>query len=456
VDVTLLGTGAGDGWPNPFCDCASCRAARRSGRWRAQTAALVDGRLLFECGAGLPAAAARHGVELAGVRHVLVTHAHPDHWQPQVLASRAWSSTASGRLELIGPPAVARSAAAAGLDVDRREIGPGDRLDVGGYVVRALPAAHGTPADGPAVLYDVAGPDGSRMLWATDTGPLPPDAIAATEHAGYDGVFLDETDGDGPAERGSGQHLGLASFAAVVADLRRAGAVTATTRICAVHLGHRNPPEPRLAERLAAWGAEAPDDGALVSLGRAGPAAGRRSGGRVLVLGGARSGKSAHAERLLLAEPAVTYVATGPTPPGDEEWAARVAAHRQRRPARWRTVETADLAAVLRSERGPLLVDCVSTWLAGLLDRSGAFAPDAGDPAEVDARVGAAIDELVAAWAGTQALVVAVSSEVGSGVVPATAAGRRFRDDLGRLNALLAEAADDVWLVTAGVAQRLT
>lgn len=166
----------------------------------------------------------------------------------------------------------------------------------------------------------------------------------------------------------------------------------------------------------------------------------------MLVLGGARSGKSAEAERRLAAEPAVTYVATAPPRPDDDDWAGRVAAHVARRPAHWRTVETTDLAGVLATEPGPLLVDCATLWLAAAMDAAGAW--DGGD-------VSAAVDGLVAAWRSTSAYVVLVSNEVGSGVHPATAAGRRFRDELGRLNARLAAEADEVWLVTAGLPARL-
>src|ERR1700749_2084693 len=99
---------------------------------------------------------------------------------------------------------------------------------------------------------------------------------------------------------------------------------------------------------------------------------GRGQAHRVLVLGGARSGKSVTAERLLAARDRVDYVATGGrAAPADLEWAARVRAHQQRRPAHWVTLETLDLAQVLagpeltaRDRATPVLVDCLSTWLA--------------------------------------------------------------------------------------------
>ena len=173
---------------------------------------------------------------------------------------------------------------------------------------------------------------------------------------------------------------------------------------------------------------------------------------RVLVLGGARSGKSSFAEALLARERDVDYVACGAVPDGsDPEWADRVALHRGRRPSSWRTIETVDLPAVLGRPGPPVLVDCLTTWLARVMDDCGIWseAPDA------DARLTAVMDTAVTAWEATRRRVVAVSNEVGSGIVPATPSGRRFRDELGVLNARVAAASPRVWLVTAGLPQRL-
>jgi len=93
MDVLLLGTGSGDGWPNPFCECASCDAVRRlgPGAERGQSSALVDGRLLLDAGPDVALAASRHGASLAGVEAILLTHAHPDHVGPQLLLWRGWA-----------------------------------------------------------------------------------------------------------------------------------------------------------------------------------------------------------------------------------------------------------------------------------------------------------------------------------------------------------------------------
>lgn len=177
-----------------------------------------------------------------------------------------------------------------------------------------------------------------------------------------------------------------------------------------------------------------------------------RRPGRVLVLGGARSGKSSFAEQLLAREREVDYVACGAVPDGsDPEWTDRVALHRTRRPASWRTIETVDLPAVLGRPGPPVLLDCLTTWLARVMDDCGIWsgAPDA------DVRLAAAVDAVVAAWQATPRRAVTVSNEVGSGIVPATPSGRRFRDELGVLNARIAAASDRVVLVTAGLPRRL-
>ncbi|OLF16955.1 bifunctional adenosylcobinamide kinase/adenosylcobinamide-phosphate guanylyltransferase [Actinophytocola xanthii] len=173
-----------------------------------------------------------------------------------------------------------------------------------------------------------------------------------------------------------------------------------------------------------------------------------------LVLGGARSGKSAHAEGLLPADRA-TYVATARTDPADAEWQARIDAHAARRPPGWRTVELAapaelpELLAAAGSADPPILVDDLATWLTTLLDDTGAWQGAPRDP------VRAEYARLVDAAASCRAELVLVSAEVGLGVVPATPAGRLFRDELGTLNADLATRCSAVVLLVAGIPLRL-
>lgn len=196
----------------------------------------------------------------------------------------------------------------------------------------------------------------------------------------------------------------------------------------AVHLDHDVPPGRELERRLAAAGARAVPDGTTVLVGdyRAVPDLPRRT----LVLGGARSGKSVEAERRLESFPEVLYVATGGTRNGDAEWAQRVGLHRERRPATWRTVETCELVPLLSEDGPPLLIDCLALWLTDAMDRAGAW-DDEVWAERGRQELGERTAALVAAVRSTRRQVVLVSNEVGSGVVPATASGRRFRDELG-------------------------
>jgi adenosylcobinamide kinase / adenosylcobinamide-phosphate guanylyltransferase len=165
------------------------------------------------------------------------------------------------------------------------------------------------------------------------------------------------------------------------------------------------------------------------------------------------------AERMLANRDRVDYVACGlPADESDPSWAERVRLHQDRRPSHWTTLETLDLESVLAGadrsparHESPVLVDCLSTWLAGVMDECGLWA----GWADADKELAGRVDGLVHVWRATRRVVVAVSNEVGSGVVPATASGVRYRDELGKLNALIAAECEQVWLCTAGIPLRL-
>jgi adenosylcobinamide kinase/adenosylcobinamide-phosphate guanylyltransferase len=167
----------------------------------------------------------------------------------------------------------------------------------------------------------------------------------------------------------------------------------------------------------------------------------------VLVLGGARSGKSAFAERLAAhCGLPVLYVATAEV--GDDEMAARVAAHRARRPTTWTTLEAplAPARAVRAANpRGSVvLLDCLSMLATNLLLR-------ARDYAEAETALEQALDDLEALAAERALRLVIVSAEVGLGVLPPSALGRQFVDLLGSANQRLAARARHVYLVVAGL-----
>ncbi|MFI5985644.1 bifunctional adenosylcobinamide kinase/adenosylcobinamide-phosphate guanylyltransferase [Streptomyces sp. NPDC051555] len=396
MELTLLGTGTPEGLPRPGCPCAAC-AVSVGTRVRAATAVLVDGALLLDLTPGAVLAAARAGHSLGGVRQVLLSHPHDG---PAV--------------EL--PPGLP----AAGRVPD------GQRLAViSGHRVRAV------AMDAPGTGYEVIGPHGDRMLYLPPGGA--PAGTNGTAEQPYDMVLLDV--------------LGRPE---ALARLRASGAVGPATDVIAVHLDHDVPPGRELARRCAATGARAVPDGTTLTVGayHAVPDLPRRT----LVLGGARSGKSLEAERRLAAFPEVLYVATSGTREGDPEWAARVGLHRERRPGSWQTVETCELVELLDADdaQGPaLLIDCLALWLTDAMDRAGAWDDETwagGGQKELRRRTAA----LVAAVRATRRRVVLVSNEVGAGVVPATSSGRRFRDELGRLNAAVAAECEHVLLVVSG------
>jgi adenosylcobinamide kinase / adenosylcobinamide-phosphate guanylyltransferase len=157
-----------------------------------------------------------------------------------------------------------------------------------------------------------------------------------------------------------------------------------------------------------------------------------------LVLGGARSGKSRYAEGLITAlPPPWTYIATAEA--GDDEMAARIAGHRARRGTQWHTVEASRALVQALSACGaePVLVDCLTLWLSNLM------------LAEAD--IGAETVQLEQVLAAANGPRVLVANEVGSGIVPSTALGRRFRDQQGLLNQRIAACAERVILTVAGL-----
>ncbi|MCX5370464.1 bifunctional adenosylcobinamide kinase/adenosylcobinamide-phosphate guanylyltransferase [Streptomyces sp. NBC_00015] len=397
MEVTLLGTGAPAGLPRPDCSCAVC-ATSLGADARAATALLVDGALLLDLTPGAAFAAARAGHSLGGVRQVLLTHPHD------------------------GPPVEVP----AGLPQPGRVPDWRESPLVTGHRVRAV------AMDAPGTGYAVAGPDGQRLLY------LPPGGAPAGLEGGseaaepYDMVLAD-----------------LVGRPDALAKLRAVGAVGPATDVVAVHLDHDVPPGAELRRRLAAAGARAVPDGSTLTVGvyEDVPDVSRRT----LVLGGARSGKSVEAERRLESFPDVLYVATGGTRGGDTEWASRVATHRDRRPGSWRTVETCDLVPLLAQDGAPLLIDCLSLWLTDVMDSVGAW-DDAQWADGGERALRARVVELAQAVRSARRTVVLVSNEVGSGIVPATASGRRYRDELGRLNAAVAAECEEVVLVVAGQA----
>ncbi len=177
----------------------------------------------------------------------------------------------------------------------------------------------------------------------------------------------------------------------------------------------------------------------------------------ILLLGGARSGKSAYAEQLagkLAGDASALYIATAT--PSDDEMRERITRHQASRPPHWQTIEEPkNPADVLRASAAPVaLLDCVTLLVANLMldsDHGGALDEATLDAVAAQAEVDAAITRLLDVWRAGRATLIVVSNEVGMGLVPPYPLGRIYRDILGRVNARLAAAADTVLLMVAGL-----
>lgn len=456
MEILLLGTGSADGWPSPFCECTSCAEARINGRVRSPTAALVGKYILIDAGPTVSSAIARAGLSLRSVHHIVVTHAHPDHWDPSILLWLQWNPPPQ-TVHIWGPAGVIDTCAnwiGPSTPVQTHTLKGGDAVNLycpdGNWILESI-AAHHDPGDvdcvaAEALLYDVTDPVGERLLYATDTGPFTAPMLSQitriTQTRGpCRFLLIEETFGD-RYDHGTG-HLDLRTLPLTLTALRDTGALMESTDVVAVHLGHHNPVETELRGRLQAMGVELHTDGTC--LGRA---------HKVLIVGGARSGKSREAEVRALPHTRVTYLATATTRPDDGEWQARIAEHRERRPAHWQTVEGHDrvvqqLCGAIANDF--LLIDCLTLWLTGVLDdiAEGHDWDDTPDSHLME-RATTRILELVNAIIATRAHVAFVSNEVGMGVIAPTRSGRIFADLLGALNQRVAECCDETIVMVAG------
>jgi len=186
----------------------------------------------------------------------------------------------------------------------------------------------------------------------------------------------------------------------------------------------------------------------------------------ILILGGARSGKSSYAERLVRESGGdqVLYVATARA--GDDEMRERVIKHQQSRPAAWRTLEAEENigAAILASadDAKAILVDCLTVLVANCLlavagPEDDPFDAPSDDPFQkgIEERVKTEVEGIVGCARQLDADIVVVSNEVGMGVVPPYELGRAYRDLLGRANQIMAHHADEVFLLVAGIPMKV-
>ncbi len=181
----------------------------------------------------------------------------------------------------------------------------------------------------------------------------------------------------------------------------------------------------------------------------------------ILVLGGARSGKSAYAQKLakrLTADAGrVAYVATGVA--CDDEMRARVEQHRRSRPPEWATIEAPTKVAQAIQRAGEeytvMIVDCLTILITNWLAERGPLEEPTESMAELEKAILERVEELVRAAKGAKATVIVVSNEVGQGVVPTFKTGRVFRDLAGLANQCIAREADEVYVMWAGIPQKI-
>jgi phosphoribosyl 1,2-cyclic phosphate phosphodiesterase len=289
--LRFLGTAAAEGYPDLFCDCENCRAAREKGgkSLRRRASALIDEVLLIDPGPDLHAAALHDGFSFAGLRYCLQTHEHSDHLDPLHFFSRApmCQVKGHGRLEYFATEgALAKAAAGVGLaatgiglaggfldpatadrwSVTARPVAPFQEVAVGPYRVRPVSAFH-DPKITP-LLYLIER-DGRCLFYATDTGELPAETWADLEAQAAAGrrvhvVAMDHTFGMAGRVQG---HMNWEQFTEQAARMRAIGLLADGARVFAHHIAHHsNPPHEALSAFAASHGYEVAYDGLEVEV----------------------------------------------------------------------------------------------------------------------------------------------------------------------------------------------
>ncbi len=277
ASLTFLGTGAAQGYPDPFCRCPNCERARalRGPSIRRRAAALINDDLLLDFGPDLVASSADLGVRLANVRYVLVTHFHSDHFDTSnfLIRTREYGVADAPPLAVYGTQfTLARGSttfardlwawelftpdAAKELGIDYHPIEPFRPFDAGPYRVTAFPAAH----DKGAVVWSVE-VDGRAILYATDTKSLPEDTWRGfrDQRLRFDVAVFDHTYGEVDDPR---DHLTAGEVASHATRLRDEGMLTDGARVFGTHISHESaPPHPELCAIAARLGYEIAFDG---------------------------------------------------------------------------------------------------------------------------------------------------------------------------------------------------
>lgn len=277
MKLTYLGTAAAEGWPAVFCNCGSCREARRLGgkNIRTRSQAIVDGELLLDFPCDTYLHVLREGLDLSAVRWLLVTHSHTDHFYPAELVLRGGCygrEMTSSTLDIFCNDAAAAyfyKAARHELEPDIEKnlrfhrVQPLVPFRAGPYRITPLPARH--MAAEQALIYLIE-KDGKSLLYAHDTGRFLPEVYAFLEGRRLDLISLDCT--SGRQENGeSDGHMGLPDALCVRQHLLDIGAADSRTRFILNHFSHNGGLlHHQLTEKAAPWGMEPSYDGMTVEI----------------------------------------------------------------------------------------------------------------------------------------------------------------------------------------------
>ena len=272
MEILFLGTAAAEGWPAPFCSCHACREARRLGGndIRSRAGALIDNAVKIDYGPDVVCQMQRFGRDLTHVSTLLFTHEHDDHFMPSELLYRkrgfVTADTVLPELAIYGNDHVMR--------LLREQIPDPASIEAKYFPLTAFrtvtthdgtsvfpaPAAH---TEG-ALLLRIER-NGRRLLWGHDTGIVAQETIDALRGAPLDIAVFDCT--YGPAAGEQRHHMGIEGVVATVERLRKAGAVTGSTRLVATHFSHNGGMlHEQLAERCRPHGITAAYDGMIMEV----------------------------------------------------------------------------------------------------------------------------------------------------------------------------------------------
>lgn len=265
--LLFLGTAAAEAYPAVFCGCDNCEQARRLGghSLRHRSSLLVDHDLLIDLGPDVIHAALAYGLRLHHLRTVLITHAHEDHFDPNVLRWRApgFRVQPLPHLTIYAPPQVTRVIEALDnrdeLDLEARPVAPYDHFPAHDTQVWAFPARHGTEAP----LFYAVERGAHKLLYACDTGALSEEVWRALAAHQFDAIIMEETMGTSSAQL----HINLDEITAHRSRALKEGILKPQGRFIATHFSHRcNPTHERLGALLRPSGVEVAHDGMEVML----------------------------------------------------------------------------------------------------------------------------------------------------------------------------------------------